>query len=46
MLEKMQYGSLDGKDDGEHNGVGFVEMHPLLLGQDTPVVDTETFDSV
>ncbi len=32
--EKMAFGLLDGRDDGEHNGVGLVDISKLFATQD------------
>ena len=42
----MEFGSLDGGEDGEHNGVDFVEISKMSAMQDAFFIETEPFDRV
>ena len=43
---KMKCCSLDGIEDGEHNGSGFVEVSTIFMTQDTFFFATHPFDGV
>ena len=42
----MKFGSAGGREDAEHNGVGFVEISRIFTTWDTLFFRTEPFDGV
>ena len=42
----MVFGSLDGGEDGEHNGLGFVGISKILVMHEDIVVGRKTFNRV
>ena len=41
-----ELGSFIGREDGKHNGVGFVEISDISATSDDFVLGTESFDSL
>ena len=42
----MEFGFFDGRDDGEHSGIGFVEISLIFASQDDCFYETISFDRV
>ena len=42
----MKFGWFDGRNDGEFNGVGFVEISEIFVTQDTFLIGWESFDKI
>ena len=42
----MEFGSLDGGEDGEHHGVGFVKISKISVTQIAFFFGTESFDRI
>ena len=42
----MEFGWLDGGNDGEHDGVGFFEISKIFVARDEFFFETEPFELV